>query len=159
MIMKFETFDQVVDYAIDREINARLFYLRLAHVSTDPELCQLLESFADQELEHQKKLARIKQGHFKMLDGDMPVLDLGIADMAPDVEPYPDMSMSEALILAMNKEKYAYRLYLQLAEKVGNPELKAIFMGLANEEANHKVRVEIAFDDHLMNSDQSDNEA
>ncbi len=157
--MKFQTFDQVVDYAIDREISARLFYLHLAHVSTDPDLCQLLESFADQELQHQKKLARVKQGHFKMLDGDMPVLDLGIADRAPDVEPYPDMSLSEGLVLAMNKEKQAYRMYLQLAEKVDNSELKAIFMGLANEEANHKVRVEIEFDDHLMNSDQPDNEA
>jgi len=152
--MKFETFDQVVDYAIDREINARLFYLHLAHFSEDPELCALLESFAEQELNHQKRLARIKQKQFRVLDGDMPALDLGIAEAAPDVEPYPDMSISEALVFAMNKEKYAYRLYHELSQKTDNPELKTLFAALANEEANHKVRVEIEFDDRLQKSDR-----
>lgn len=152
--MKFETFDQIVDYAIDREIESRLLYLRLAHLSNDPELCQLLEQLAEQELTHQKKLARVKQKQFKMLDGDMPVLDLGIADAAPDVVPYPDMSVNEALVLAMNKEKYAFRLYFELSEQTDNPELRQLFLALANEEANHKVRMEIQFDDHLMNSDQ-----
>ena len=153
--MKFETFDQVMDFAIDREVDARLFYLRLAQISEDPTLCHLLESLADQELDHQKKLARIKQRQFRMLDGDTPIPDLGIADVAPDIEPYPDMSLSEALILAMNKEKYAYRMYLELSQKTDNPELKVLFSALANEEANHKVGLEIQFDDHLMNSDSS----
>jgi rubrerythrin len=156
--MKFETFDQVVEYAIDREVNARLLYLRIAHLSQDPELCALLEAFANQELEHQKKLARVKQRQFKMLDGDMPALDLGIADAAPEVAPYPDMSVSEALVLAMNKEKEAYRLYLQLAQGTDNSELKSLFEALANEEANHKVRMEIEFDDRLMNSDSTGSE-
>ncbi|MCF7975990.1 MAG: ferritin family protein [Phycisphaerae bacterium] len=157
--MKFETFDQVVDYAIDREIQARLFYLHLAHLSEDPELRALLEVFANEELAHQKKLAKVKQRQFKMLDGDMPAFDLGIADAAPEVAPYPDMSVSEALVLAMNKEKTAYRLYLELSQGTDNPELKTLFEGLANEEANHKVRMEIEFDDHLMKSDSTDAEA
>jgi rubrerythrin len=153
--MRFETFDQVMDFAIDREVDARLFYLRLAHMSEDAALCELLESLADQELDHQKKLARVKQRQFKMLDGDMPLLDLGIADEAPDIEAYADMSLSEALVLAMNKEKYAYRMYLELSQKTDNPELKVLFSALANEEANHKVGLEIKFDDHLLNSDHS----
>jgi rubrerythrin len=153
--MKFETFDQVIDFAIDREVDARLFYLRLAHVAEDPALCQFFESLADQELDHQKKLAKIKQGQFKMLDGDVPIPDLGIADAAPEVAPYPNMSLSEGLVLAMNKEKYAHRMYLELSQNAENPELKVVFSGLADEEANHKVGLEIKFDDHLMNSDQS----
>ena len=156
--MEFETFEKVIDFAIDREVNARLFYLRFAHASKDPALCLLLESLADEELQHQKKLARIKQGQFKMLDGDMPILDLGIADVAPEVEPYPDMSVSEALVLAMNREKQAFRMYLELSEHTDNLELKTLFSAMANEEANHKVRMEIAFDDRLMKSDSSESE-
>lgn len=153
--MKFETFEQVVEYAIDREVEARLFYVRLAHMSEDPALRSLLESLADQELSHQKKLANVRQRRFKMLDGDMEIPDLGIADVAPDVAPYPDMSLSEALVLAMNKEKFAYRLYLELSQETDNPELKELFSALATEEANHKVRMEIQFDDHLMRSDHT----
>ena len=153
--MKFETFDQVMDFAIDREVDARLFYLRIAQVAEEPVLRDFLESLADQELDHQKKLAKIKQRQFKMLDGDTPIPDLGIADVAPDVSAYPNMSLSEALVLAMNKEKYAYRMYFELSRKADNPELKVLFSALADEEANHKVGLEIKFDDHLLNSDQS----
>jgi len=149
MSKPFKTFGDILDYAIDREIDAQLFYRALSKRASYPELTQLFEQLADQERAHQKKLAQVKQGHFKMLYGDMPAFGLGIAEIAPQVEPYADMSIGEALILAMNKEKQAYQLYLGLAQEAETDELAEVFMTLAHEEANHKVRLEIIFDDRI----------
>ena len=144
MLERFETVEQVLDYAIDRELNSHLFYKKLAALCTAPDLRELLENFALQELGHQKKLAQVKQGRFRRLNGDTPAFGLGIAEQIPDeIEPYPDMSMEEALLFAMNKEKMAYRMYLELALDARTEDLSDLFMILAHEEANHKVELSL----------------
>ena len=52
------------------------------------------------------------------------------------------MSYQEALILAMKREKTAYKLYMKLSEMAPNDELKKVFKGLAVEEAKHKFEIE-----------------
>ncbi len=144
---RLETFEQVMDYAIDRELNSHLFYKQLAARCTDPDLKELLANLALQEVGHQKKLARVKQGQFRRLDGDMPAFGLGIAEQIPDeIEPTPDMSLREALLFAINKEKMSYRMYLELAMDAWTEEISDLFMVLAHEEANHKVRLEIEYE-------------
>jgi len=149
MLGEFQTFEQVIDYAIDREIRSHLFYRAWARRVSDPILRQAFQQFSDQEFEHQKKLAKVKQGQCKYLKGDMPTLGLGIAEATEEITPYAEMSLAEALILAMNKEKQAYRLYLQLATDAETKSLADLFLNLANEEANHKVRLEIEYDDRF----------
>ena len=144
---QFDSFEQVLDYAIDREINSRLYYLALAQKASSLELRELLTELADEELRHQKKLARVKQRQFKMLTGDMPPMNLGIAESLPESPPHPEMSPLEALRVAMVKEKFAYRLYHELALVAANEELVELFLALAHEEANHKVRLELLYDD------------
>lgn len=61
-----------------------------------------------------------------------------------------NMSYQDALILAMKREKSAYRLYMKLASKIDNVQLKAIFIGLAQEEAKHKMAFEIEYDDVIL---------
>ena len=56
------------------------------------------------------------------------------------------MSYSDVLIFAMKKEKLAYKLYLDLAEKMRNRQLKDMFLLLAQEEAQHKLRFELEYD-------------
>jgi rubrerythrin len=78
------------------------------------------------------------------------VTDLRIADYTVEVEPTPDMDYQDALVLAMKKEKAAFRLYLDLADQAGNEELKLLFLSMAQEEAKHKLRFEIEYDDFVM---------
>lgn len=151
MTESYHTFEQVLDYAIDREINSRLYYLALAQKACSSELRLLLQRLADEELSHQKKLARVKRGQFKILNGDMPDIDLGIAGSLSEATPHADMSVIEALQVAMMKEKFAYRLYHELALAAESEELEEIFLVLAHEEANHKVRLEIEYDDLIQN--------
>ena len=50
----------------------------------------------------------------------------------------------------MKNEKAAFRLYLDLANKVSNLEQKSLFLSLANEEAKHKLRFEIEYDEIVL---------
>ena len=52
---------------------------------------------------------------------------------------------------ALPTEKVAFRLYLDLADQVENEDQKALFLSLAQEEAKHKLRFEIEYDDVVLN--------
>ncbi len=49
-------------------------------------------------------------------------------------------------VLAMKKEKAAFRLYLDLAAQVQSEDQKTLFLALAEEEARHKLRFELEYD-------------
>jgi rubrerythrin len=77
------------------------------------------------------------------------VQDLRISDYMVDVEATPDMSFRDALILAMKREKAAYRLYTNLAYLASRDEVRNMFQSLAREEAKHKLRFEIEYDEKI----------
>ncbi len=145
----FESFVAVLEYAIEKEIEANQFYTDLAKQMKNPAMSKVFEAFAKEELGHKAKLEAIKQG--KEIQPVKNITDLRIADYTVDVEPAPDMSYQDALILAMKKEKVAFRLYLDLADQVENEDQKALFLSLAQEEAKHKLRFEIEYDDVVLN--------
>jgi rubrerythrin len=145
----FESFIAVLEYAIEKEIEANQFYLNLAKTMKNPAMQKVFEAFAKEESGHKAKLESIKQG--KEIPPAKNITDLKIADYAVGVEPAPDMSYQDALILAMKKEKAAYRLYLDLADQMENEDQKALFLSLAQEEAKHKLRFEIEYDDVMLN--------
>jgi rubrerythrin len=67
-----------------------------------------------------------------------------------EVEPGPEMDYQDALVLAMKKEKAAFRFYLDLANQTANEEQKSLFLSLAQEEAKHKLRFEIEYDEIVL---------
>jgi rubrerythrin len=145
---KFDSVDDVLDYAIDKEIEASQFYTDLAKKMQNPAMREVFETFAGEELGHKAKLEAIKQG--EKIQAAKDVTDLRIADYTVGVEPSPDMSYQDALILAMKQEKAAFRLYLDLANEVANESQKSTFLSLAQEEAKHKLRFEIEYDDVVL---------
>lgn len=145
----FDSFVAVLEYAIDKEIEANQFYTDMAKQMQNPAMSKVFEAFAKEELGHKAKLEAIKQG--KEVQPVKNITDLRIADYTVDVKPAPDMSYQDALILAMKKEKVAFRLYLDLADQVENEDQKSLFLSLAQEEAKHKLRIEIEYDDVVLN--------
>lgn len=81
---------------------------------------------------------------------EQTILDMKVADYVILQAVSENMSYQDALILAMKREKSAYRLYMKLASKTDNVQLKAIFIGLAQEEAKHKMAFEIEYDDVIL---------
>ncbi len=148
---QFESVEEVLDFAIAREIESRDFYMKLAERMENPAMQKVFENFATEELGHKLKLEGIKRGQILLVP--QQVQSLNIADYVVDVEPQPDMDYAEALVLAMRKEKAAYRLYLDLAAVGEDEELTDMFLSLAQEEAKHKLRFEIEYDDIVLKED------
>jgi rubrerythrin len=76
--------------------------------------------------------------------------DLKIADYVVAEEPTGDMTYQKAIVLAMKKEKAAFKIYTDLAQNAPSAELKQLFEGLAQEEARHKLRFELEYDSVVM---------
>jgi len=145
----FGSVDEVLDFAIKGEEEAHGFYMDLAQNAERGAMRKVFEDFAREELGHKKKLQGIKTGTLERGEGKT-VTDLKIGDYLVDIEPHPGMDYQEALIVAMKKEKAAFKLYTDLAAAVDNESLSAIFLDLAQEEAKHKLRFEIEYDEQIL---------
>jgi rubrerythrin len=141
--------DEILDFAIQREQEAHDFYMDLAKKLDRPGMKEIFTQFAGEELGHRKKLEAVKQGK-RLLAAKEKVLDLKIGEYLVSVEPDEDLDYQKALILAMKREKASFKLYTDLAASVEEQELKQIFLGLAQEEAKHKLRFEVEYDDVIL---------
>ncbi|UCE46455.1 MAG: hypothetical protein JSW47_12625, partial [Phycisphaerales bacterium] len=107
-------------------------------------MAKVLSDLASEELEHKAKLEAVKAGEIS-IDGEV-VGNLGITSHVKDVEPYAKMSYVDLLVVGMKKEETSRKLYADLATIAWKHELKDIFLKLAQEEAEHKLRFEIEYD-------------
>lgn len=144
----FESVEDILDFAIERETEAHDFYTELAERMDRPEMREIFEGFAIEELGHKAKLEAVKEGELTIGNEKEPP-SLEIADYLVDVEPTSDMSYADALVLAMKKEKAAYRLYLDLSAVAELEEFTDMFLALAGEEAMHKLRFELEYDNEV----------
>ena len=149
--MKFESVDQVLDFAIEKEQDAADFYNDLAGKMNREYIKQIFSQFAKEEMGHKRKLEGVKEGKL-MASSEKRVLDLKIGDHLAeiDVAVASELDYQQALIVAMKAEKNAFRLYNDLAEAADQDEMKKIFMSLAQEEAKHKLRFELEYDDYAL---------
>ncbi len=148
-MQQWKSVDEVLDFAIGQEQEAFQFYTDLSARMDRPWMSEIFKSFAQEELGHKRKLEDIKIGK-KLLPSQSKVLDLKIGDYLVDVEPSREMDYQQALIVAMKKEKKAFKMYNDLAAVVEDGSLQTVFMSLAQEEAKHKLRFEIEYDDYVM---------
>ena len=140
--------DEILDFAIGEEENAAAFYTELAGRSGHKYLSDTFMQFADEERGHKAKLQAVKAGKsFKPVEKE--VLDLKISDYVADGSTDGVENFQDALVVAMKKEKAAYKLYSRLAEMVDGGDARELFLALAQEEAKHKLRFEIEYDEAL----------
>ncbi len=138
--------DEVIKFAIGEEQAAYEFYLSLSKKSKDKVMQIVFMQFAGEEMGHRKKLEAVKSGSdFFVSEGD--IKNLKISDYLIDIDPDSVDTYQDALLLAAKKEKAAFRLYSNLSEMVSSRNLKELFKSLAQEEARHKLRFEIEYDD------------
>ena len=147
--MALDSVDKILDFAIRQEEKAAQFYTELAGKMPHKHMKEALLSFAEEEKGHKAKLLQIKSGK-QMQAAEEKILDLKIGDYLVDAEPSSDIDYQQALILAMKAEKAAFRMYSDLASAMDDPGLKTALLGLAQEEAKHKLRFEIEYDDEFL---------
>lgn len=145
----FTTTDEILDFAIQNEQNAVDLYTSLAEKTKSPAARSEFVQFANEERGHRVKLEKVKSGR-KLLGMDSKVQDLKIADYTVDVVLGDDPDYQNILLFAMKQEKAAFRLYSDLAGMAPDADLKAMLLDLAQEEAKHKLRFEIEYDDNVL---------
>ena len=141
--------NDILDYAIEREQEATDFYLSMAAIAKHRHMAEVFEGFAREEAAHKARLQAIKVKD--MFDtSPRAIKDLKIGDYLVADEPNEETDYQSALILAMKKEKAAYRLYSDLASLTPDAAVQSVFQRLAQEEARHKLRFEVEYDDNIL---------
>lgn len=147
--LEFNNVDEILDYAIKSEENANSFYTSWAKKINDRSLAKVFEDLAFEELGHKEFLLGVKKGT-TLMPSQEEIVDLKISDYVMEVKADTDMDYQEALSLAMQREKEAFKLYTSLANMSKDEKMKTTFKSLAQEEAKHKLRLEIMYDEDIL---------
>ena len=148
MLSGFGSINEILDFAIEKEQEASQFYTDWAKKLTSPNLRDMFEHFAQEELKHKEKLIWVQKGN-TFQPSAKQVTDLKIVDYLVDIMPSPNMDYQEALIIAMKREKASFKLYNDLTEVAGTENLQSLFNALAQEEAKHKLRLETEYEKEI----------
>ena len=147
--MALKTAEEILAFAIEKEQDAADFYTDLADKMDSANIKEVFLGFAKEEKGHKAKLEAVRAGK-RMLEAEKEIADLKIGDHLVDIELDSNLGYQEALIMAMKAEKAAFKLYTELASATADAELKQMLLGLAQEEAKHKLRFEIEYDDFIL---------
>ena len=110
---------------------------------------EVFEEFAKEERQHKARLLGVKKGEY-LIGSAKKILDMKIGDYLTDVKPSSDLTYQQALNLAMKAEKAAYMMYSDLAKAADHADTKQLFLDLAQEEAKHKLRFEVEYDEFFL---------
>jgi rubrerythrin len=146
--MDFNNVDGIIAYAIEKEVEAEKFYLEAASDADFTGARKLFEDFASEENKHKIKLENLDR---EQINSFVPetVPDLKRSDYLVDMTYEKGMGFADILRLAMKREEKANRLYLDLAQKTDEADVKKLFEKLAQEESKHKYGLESMYDDYM----------
>ena len=147
--MKLDSVEKILDFAIEKEQEAADFYTDLAAKMERPAMKDVFIGFSKEEMGHKAKLQGVKAGK-KLVLATGKIADLKIGDHLTHQEPTGKLDYQQALIIAMKAEKAAYTLYTSLSDATDDASLKELFGSLAQEEAKHKLRFEVEYDDVIL---------
>ncbi len=151
--MNFEDIEAIIDFAIEKEREAAVFY---ESISKDEEdfsgSKKMFAEFAVEEQKHEKILQDFKTGGIsKSLEEYQLkwITDIKRSDYMVDLSYEKGMPYNEILLLAMKREEKALKLYNDFLEKADTDESKKLFKVLCQEEAKHKLALETIYDDYM----------
>jgi rubrerythrin len=145
---QFNSVDDILDFAIRNEQDAIDFYSKYAGL-VNKEMQDTFLEFAQEEIKHKARLMKIKEDKIFTFPLEK-INSLNLSDYTTSGNFTMDLSYQDALILAMLKEKAAFKLYLNLSQKTDIPFLKELFLSLAQEESKHKLRFELEYDEYIL---------
>ena len=143
-----DSVEDLLRAAIGREIEANVFYNLLSQYTDNPQLRELCSEFAVEELEHKARL-------------ELEIMKLGITlkpytaqsntlprplDYMVDMTKVMQLDYEGLLMLAIQKEKASFKLYIDLIPAVTKQSLRDVLTELAEEEAGHKIRFELEYE-------------
>lgn len=150
--MEFENLEAILNFAIEKEIEAVEFYESLTHEEAFSGTGEMFAEFAQEERKHQKMLEDFKTQGLTASMQDYTfkwITDIKRSDYVADLEYSPGMGYNEILMLAMKREEKALKLYNEFLGQADTAEGRTLFKMLCQEEAKHKLALETMYDDYM----------
>ena len=147
--MTKQQFQEIVNFAVEREREAQRFYNEAADKSKWPHIRSMLRDLAKQEEGHERFLLGLKMPAIKDANID-PIPDMKISDYMVNMEYRPDMEFQDIMVLAMKREDKAVKLYEELAGTCTDREVCKLFAMMAEEEKKHKFDLEKEYEETVL---------
>lgn len=147
--MDEKKFKEIIQFAIDKEIEAFNFYTGASQNAKYSGGKELFLSLAKEEEGHRKLLENlnVEKVSQKRIE---KVPDLHISDYMVEVEMNPGLSYADTLRIALKREEKSLTLYNDMKDSNTDENLKKLFTLLANEEAKHKLKLEKTYDEEIL---------
>jgi rubrerythrin len=148
--MNFQSFEETISFAIEREKEAAAFYEDASRQASYSGAKKTFEDFAKEERKHRTLLEGFLKGESTLSEYKFEwIPDLKRSDYLVDMEYEKGMPYADMLRLAMKREEISLKLYNDLAQKTDKTDLTDVFKMLSQEEAKHKLKLETLYDDYM----------
>ena len=145
---------EILQLAIAKEVEAYNFYLAIADHVADQNMREEFIELAKEELIHKEKLELelMKIGRTTIVEQN-PIRSERSYIVSNNPAPL-DMDYKDMLLLAIEKEEAAFKMYVNMAAGVKDEKSREMIMSLAQEEVKHKLRFQTEYDALLKGTDQ-----
>ena len=148
--MNFESIEEILQFAIEKEEEAAAFYTDVAAQEPFSGAKETFLDFAKEEKKHAALLRDFEGNREKISQYKLKwVPDIKRSDYMVEMVYEKGMHYADILRLAMKREEKALALYNQLQSKTDRDEYIRLFKVLAQEEAKHKQFLEGLYDDYM----------
>jgi len=150
--MKFNTYKEILEFALEKEIEAVTFYKSIAENERSSGSSELFKGFADEEDKHCRIIENMMEENIEEVTiKSLPAgeSELNRSNYLVDVEYHPQMDFQDSMILAIKREEKAVKLYKDLFALTDQAAHKTSFQFLINEEQGHKQSLEKIYDDYM----------
>lgn len=148
--MNFESIEEILEFAIEKEKEAAVFYDEVAQQEIFSGAKKTFQEFAAEERKHQALLEDFESNKLKIKTYKLKwIPDMKRSDYMVEMKYEKGMHFADIVRLAMKREEKALALYNELQKKTDVEDYIRLFKILAQEEAKHKQFLETMYDDFM----------
>jgi rubrerythrin len=153
MIMPDEL-TELLDTAIYKEIASHAFYTAGKDQTDDPSARALMQELAEEELRHVAWLKNLKERGLAAQHWHREkIADLKISEYLAGGDTVEGAGLQEVLTLAMKREQQSVEFYARMMGVMKDRSAKRLCQRLVQEELEHKLKLEIFYDDLFYGED------
>ncbi|MGR3301630.1 MAG: ferritin family protein [Candidatus Scalindua sp.] len=144
--MKNITIGTILKKAAKKENELYLLYKNAEKCVKDAHIKTILKSFTREELEHEQAIKNFNIDGLKKQKIEIKTISQQVLLQYLTGKSLSDYSdFEDVLIYATKLEKKAFEFYSNLSECIDDPDLKKLFIWLAQEKSRHKEEIEDLF--------------
>jgi len=145
----FKSVDEILHFAVRSAQETAHFFTQLSKQARNVRLQREFEKYAREEFAYMVKLSKVREiAPLGITSKQMK--DLNVNDYRIELNNPKELKYSEALVVAMRKARASLKLYNDLGSRTPNNEIKSVFKSLADDEAKHKRRFEIEYNESIL---------